>query len=249
MVRNRFTKDRIAADRRPTDGMDRKPTDYIRAASAPGLRKFNPKSTLLQTGNARLFSGIVKQTDVGHIGSVDKKSVHICEVSKYPGWERIRVQVDSGAIDTVAPKEVAAAFNIFETAASKKGMGFVAANGTKIKNYGEKRVIGYTDDGEGVSLKMQCADVRKTLGSVHKMNQGGNVVVLDGNQSYMVNKKTMQKTRIQYEDGQYVFSIWVPSKRSEVPAAEKTVLQGNRYSVLAMEEEESDMDFIGQDLR
>ena len=130
-------------------------------------------------------------------------------------------------------------------------MGFVAANGTKIKNYGEKKVIGYTDDGEGVSLKMQCADVKKTLGSVHKMDQGGNVVVLDGNRSYMVNKKTMQKTRIQYEDGKYVFSIWVPSKRSEVPAEEKTAFKGNKYSVLAMEEEEveSDMDFIGQDLR
>ena len=102
---------------------------------------------------------MVKRHDLGHIHCVDTKSVHICEVSKYPGWERIRVQVDSGAIDTVAPKEVAAAFNLMETEASRKGMGFVAANGTKIKNYGEKRVIGYTDDGERVSLKMQCANV------------------------------------------------------------------------------------------
>ena len=61
-------------------------------------------------------------------------------VSKCTGWELTRVQVDSGAIDTVAPKEVAGAFKIRETEASRRGLGFVAANGTKIKNYGEKQV-------------------------------------------------------------------------------------------------------------
>ena len=29
-------------------------------------------------------------------------------------------------------------------------------------------------------MRIQCADVKKVLGSVHKMNLGGNVVVLDG---------------------------------------------------------------------
>ena len=91
-----------------------------------------------------------------------------------------------------------------------------------------------------MSLKVQCADVQKTLGSVRKMNQGGNVVVLDGNQSYMVNKSTKQKTRIQYENGQYIFSIWVPAKKNEVPAAERSVLKDNRYAVLAMEDEEEE---------
>ncbi len=60
-----------------------------------------------------------------------------------PGWERIRVQADSGAID-VGPKEIA----------------FAAANGRGIKNYGEKKVVGYTDDGEGASLRIQRADAK-----------------------------------------------------------------------------------------
>ena len=194
-----------------------------------------------------------KLPQVFSTNSIDKKCIgEIGAVNKYPGWERIRVQVDSGAIDTVAPKNVAAAFDIKETEASRRGMGFVAANGTKIKNYGEKQVVGYTDGGEGVSLRVQCADVKKTLGSVHRMNQGGNVVVLDGDRSYMVNKRTHQKTRIKCEDGQYVIYIWAPGRNKEVPLAEERVKKGNRYSVLAMEEEDDDVGeqgFIGQVMR
>ncbi len=40
--------------------------------------------------------------------------------------------------------------------------------------------------------------MKKVLGSVHKMNVGGNVVVLDGDESYMQNKETSKKTRINY---------------------------------------------------
>ena len=111
-----------------------------------------------------------------------------------PGWERVRVQIDSGAIDTVGPKEIAGAFKMRETEMSKKGIGYVAANGSGIKNHGEKLIAGYTDEGESISMKVQCADVKKVLCSVHKMNLGGNVVVLDGGRSYMQNKESRQKT-------------------------------------------------------
>ena len=97
------------------------------------------------------------------------------------------MQVDSGAVDTVAPKHIGRAFKLCETATSKNNVGFVAANGSRIDNYGERKVSGYTEDGTGISLRMTCADVQKVLGSVHRMNKGGNVVVLDGDASYMQN--------------------------------------------------------------
>ncbi len=46
-----------------------------------------------------------------------------------PGWEKSRVQIDSDAIDTVSQKETAQAFEMKETAMSKVGVGYVAANG------------------------------------------------------------------------------------------------------------------------
>ena len=102
-----------------------------------------------------------------------------------------------------------------ETEMSKRGIGYVAANGSGIKSYGETKIAGYTDDGEGVSMRVQCADVKKVLCSVHKMNLGGSVVVLDGGRSYMQNKGSGRKTKIHYEDGQYVMYLWLPSKREE----------------------------------
>jgi hypothetical protein len=54
------------------------------------------------------------------------------EVKETPGWVRIRVQIESGAVDTVGPKEIAKAFEMKETAMSKIGIGFVAASGSGI---------------------------------------------------------------------------------------------------------------------
>ncbi len=54
----------------------------------------------------------------------------------------------------------------------------------------------------------QCVDAKKVLGSVHKMNMGGNVVVLGGDISYVQNKETSKKTRINHEQGQYVMYVW-----------------------------------------
>ncbi len=81
---------------------------------------------------------------------------------------------------------------------SKKVLGYGAAKGSKIKNHGEKWIIGYTEAGDGMSMKIQRAVVEKVLGSVHKMNLGGSAVALDGNKSYVQNKETGQKTRIEH---------------------------------------------------
>ena len=57
--------------------------------------------------------------DKKEIGSVEKaakdKKGEVNEVRATPGWERIRIQVDSGAIDTVGPKEMSGAFKMRET--------------------------------------------------------------------------------------------------------------------------------------
>ncbi len=58
----------------------------------------------------------------------------INEVRVTPGWERIRVQFDSGARDTVGPKGVAKAFEMKETIMSRRGVGFDAANRKGVKN-------------------------------------------------------------------------------------------------------------------
>ena len=84
---------------------------------------------------------------------------------------------------------------------------------------------------------IQCADVKKVLGSVHNMNMGGNVVVLDGEMSCMQTKETSKKTRINHENGQYVMYAWVPAKEKDAEEQTEKVLKGNRFSILAAESE------------
>ena len=124
------------------------------------------------------------------------------------------------------------------TPASRAGKTYMAANGSKIENYGEKKVVGYTDDWTGISMTMQCADVRKTLASAHRMNQGGNKVVLDGTNSYIYHKAAGSTTPITYEDGQYVFYMWVPKDRKSAGIEGRKIISTNRYAALAVDDED-----------
>ena len=87
---------------------------------------------------------------------------------------------------------------------------------------------------------MQCARVKKTLGSAHKTNQNGNVIIVDGKGSFMVNKVTGKHAPIEYENGQYFFSAWVKSNgKDEIIVKEENVLKGNKFAALAVEEDKS----------
>ena len=55
-------------------------------------------------------------------------------------WEKMILKVDSGAIDTCIPKGCAQAFELQESAMSKAGVGYQAANGTPIENHGQRNV-------------------------------------------------------------------------------------------------------------
>ena len=87
----------------------------------------------------------------------------------HTGWEEVKITIDSGAVDTVGPKDVGMGFPVQPTEASKKGMFYRAANNTKIAIHGKKALRGYTNEGSEIGLDMQIADVKKALGSVRRM--------------------------------------------------------------------------------
>ena len=64
------------------------------------------------------------------------------------------------------------------------------------------------------------------------------MVVLDGEKSYMQNKESGRRTRIEYEDGQYVMYLWMPSRCEEAQEETEKVLKGNRFAILATESEQ-----------
>ena len=116
---------------------------------------------------------------VKHVKSVNylQRESRLDEVSggNQEGWERITLKIDSGAIDTVIPPSVAKAFPTKSTAASRAGIGYRAANGSKIAAFGERQVKGVTDDWLPFNIKTQVAGVKSPLGSVMHMIKAGQI--------------------------------------------------------------------------
>ena len=139
-----------------------------------------------------------------------RKEIMAVEEPQNPDqWERIPITVDSGAVDTVGPKAAGKHFEIEETEDSLRGRNYKAANGEPIKNYGQRRITGLTNQGKEINMKMVVADVTKVLASVAKMVECGNTVVFDEDESYVLHKKTGVKTPIEKRNGMFVIDMWV----------------------------------------
>lgn len=87
--------------------------------------------------------------------------------------------MDSGAYHTVGPPRVGTHFPVKPTEASKSGRNHSAANGTVIRNYSQRVILGKNDKGVNMTLPIQVAEVNKVLGSVREMVEAGNRVVFD----------------------------------------------------------------------
>jgi len=128
-------------------------------------------------------------------------------------WECIEVNMDSGAIDHVINPDLAKMFETKPTERSLKGSYYEAANGTPIKNYGEKDVVGQTEDGSDIGITFQAADVKGTLGAVQKICAAGNYVLFDDTGGIIINKTSGKKTGFELnEKGIYALKIWVKNQ-------------------------------------
>ena len=140
-------------------------------------------------------------------------------------YETVTVTVDSGAYNTVGPPSVGTHFKITDTEASKTGRNYRAANGTVIRNYGQRIVRGTNEVGLPLSLPIQVADVNKVLGSVREMVRAGNKVVFDQDSSgkccsYLEHKSTGKRTAIHENNGNFEFIIKVPKGEGSVDKVE-----------------------------
>ena len=120
------------------------------------------------------------------------------------------MKIDSGAIDTAMPPNIAYHFSTVGTEASHNGPGFRAANGSPIKHYGQRTLRGVGDQYQPIRLTSQVADVKTTLGSVYQMLKAGNRVHFEHGSCFIERIKSGKRTKIEEKDRTFEVGVWVP---------------------------------------
>ena len=107
-----------------------------------------------------------------------------------------------------------------EGESKRKGVRYVAANGGKMENHGEKRVRFRRNGSEAVnSVTFQVTGVSMPLASVSRILDKGNTVVFSrsGEGSYIRKEATGEKVPIVEDKGTFVMdvsSMWVSAGRA-----------------------------------
>ena len=154
-------------------------------------------------------------------------------------WEVIEVTLDSGACETVAPSRIGEGLPIQETKDSKAGKEYTSADCGTIRNEGQRKFEGLTDDFVGFAMTAQVCEVNKFLAAASRICEAGNKVVLDEEGSYVENKATGRKTKVEKIGGTYRFRIWVKKDKK---------LSTGRFDALGDDGEEEVFARLGEEL-
>ena len=95
------------------------------------------------------------------------------------------------------------------TRESQLGLGYRAANGSPIRNFGERTIEGHTEEGQGLKMKMTVADVSKVLASVARICECNSRVVFNEEGSYIEDKQSGRMTPMHTRNGVYVMEVKV----------------------------------------
>ena len=123
---------------------------------------------------------------------------------------RGKVTIDSGAAESVMPRGMLDGEPMVEGEAKRSGVRYVAANGAKMENYGEKRVRFRKEGLPGVSnMLFQVTDVGKPVASVTRILDKGNTVVFSRSAggSFIVNDGSGRKIPLVEEKGTFVMEV------------------------------------------
>ena len=146
------------------------------------------------------------------IRTIEPESIN--GISEDGNWEEIEMAVDSGATETVANDTMISSVPTEPGPASKRGVEYEVANGTRIPNEGEKRFEAVTGEGQHRKLVVQVCDVNQGLLSVSKATAANNRVVFDADGCYIENKDSGEITRLKEKKGMYALKLWVRRRPS-----------------------------------
>ena len=118
--------------------------------------------------------------------------------------------IDSGAAETVMPKDMGDMYARIPNAASEAGLEYKSATGEPIPNLGEKTLNLLLKDRSARTMTLQVADgIQRPLGSVSRICAAGHRVVFDDKGSYIEHKESGKITWLKQRDGIYVLEAWI----------------------------------------
>ena len=149
----------------------------------------------------------IRVEKVKPIRTIEPESINV--ISDDGQWEEIEMAVDSGATETVANEEMLSSIPTEPGVASKRGVEYEIADGTRMPNEGEKKFEAMTGEGQHKKLVVQVCGVNQGLLSVSKATAAHNRIVFDEDGSYILNKENGEVTWLKEKKGMYMLKLWV----------------------------------------
>ena len=184
--------------------------NYVQKVIKPVIQpKFITPAMPARFINDRSWKDIVCDTrpwtSVSHNKMCDINAVDATSTPKSLG--KIAITVDSGAAESVIPTKMLPQIPMQPPTTSTKDIKYVVANGQVVHNEGQKKIHMRVNGGPINSMNFQCTNVRKPLASVSRIVAKGNRVVFDNDESYIENKRTGKKVKLELEGGTYVMNV------------------------------------------
>jgi len=123
-------------------------------------------------------------------------------------WVKITATVDSAAAETVCPPNM---MPMVKSIPGKDERYYVAANGARIKDLGEKQVEFKTSEGYDRKVKFRVANVTKPLISVGRITEAGDDVVFKGPNPH-IKCKNGRVINMRKERGVFVLDMWIDTE-------------------------------------
>ena len=144
--------------------------------------------------------------DGGDLGGFDIAAVDV-PVNAVQTNQKGKITIDSGAAESVMPADMLQDVPLKESEGSRKGVSYIAANGGRMPNLGEKHVRFKTKNGATSGIVFQVTHARKPLASVSRIVKKGNSVTFSPTGSFIRNLRTGKQIDIVEENGTYVIDV------------------------------------------
>ena len=124
-------------------------------------------------------------------------------------WKCLKTLIDSGASENVMSSKTTPWIPTKESEGSRRGQTYSSANGSPMKNEGQKNINFITDDGQSLSTTWQIAEVTKPLRSVARICDNGMSVHFFADGGYMEDTTNKRRLYFNREGNQYTHNEWV----------------------------------------